>query len=99
MTEAKYTFDLEEPNSLDMALRFFKNFGFCAVAGAVSPSNISSAREEVLLATQRQKENVKQIEKKLLDGFSDSELLRDSAVHVRLSDRVNHPVKPVNELV
>ena len=99
MTEAEYTFDLEEPNSLDIALRFFKNCGFCAVKSAVSPSNISSAREEVLLATQQQRENVEQIEKKLLDGFSDSELLRDSTVHVRISDRVNHPVKPVNELV
>jgi len=99
VTEAKYTFDLEERNSLDIALRFFKDCGFCAFTGAVSPSNMSSAREEVLLATQRQRENVTQIEKKLLDGFSDSELLSDLDIDVRSSDRVNHPVKPVNELI
>ena len=99
VNEIEYTFDLQEPSSLDIALRCFKDYGFCAVEGAVSQSNLSSAREEVLRATKLQTENIRQIEKRLRDGFSDSELLRDPAVHVRLSDRINHPVKPVNELI
>ncbi|MAI94216.1 MAG: hypothetical protein CME45_04285 [Halieaceae bacterium] len=99
MKEIEYTLSLEDPDALDIALRCFKDYVFCAVAGAVSQSNISSAREEVLLAAQLQSENIRQIEKRLLDGYSDSELLRDLAVHVRLSGRVNHPVKPVNELI
>jgi ectoine hydroxylase-related dioxygenase (phytanoyl-CoA dioxygenase family) len=101
LSKKNYSFDKKKYSIINFSENtktFFNEYGFCLIENVIPENKILNIKDEVISATIEINKNIKKYKEEYEKGKSDSELLSNKDLELRLGRYKGRPPKPVNDI-
>ena len=101
LQKKEYTFNKNDYSISDLSKKaktVFNEHGFCLIENVIPKQEISSIKDEIINSRIEINKNVNKYKEEYEKGVSDSELLSNQNLQLRLGKHKSRPPKPVNDI-